>query len=79
MSLCISYIDPQLHQNITFDDQEIHVHCELTGTCLPGSLAIYVNVDNSSFLVPDTNACSYNDKETGTMVYASLYVDNVRL
>ena len=60
--------DPQLHQNITFDDQEIHVHCELTGTCLPGSLAIYVNVDNSSFLVPDTNACSYNDKETGTMV-----------
>jgi hypothetical protein len=25
-------------------------------------------VDNSSFLVPDTNACSYNDKETGTMV-----------
>ncbi|CAC5405608.1 unnamed protein product [Mytilus coruscus] len=60
--------DPQLQQSVTRINDSIHVHCEMIKTCMASSLALFVNDEGSSRMIPDINVCSNNDKESGTTV-----------
>lgn len=67
-------IDPQLKQIVTRINDNIHVHCEMTKTCMASSLALFVNDGGSSRLIPDIDVCSFTDKNSGTTVSADAII-----
>ncbi|VDI12038.1 Hypothetical predicted protein [Mytilus galloprovincialis] len=70
----ISFKDPQLKQIVTRINYNIHVHCEMTKTCMASSLALFVNDGGSSRLIPDIDVCSFTDKNSGTTVSADAII-----
>lgn len=66
--------EPKLKHSVNRINNSIHVHCEMTNTCQTSSIALIINNEESSRLIPDINDCSNHDKKSSSTISADAII-----